>query len=102
MLADDEQIKPQLAHQVHLFDHFVDAPSHRLAGQVLVREIEAELHDEQILARAQGAAPGTWRRLVSDFGWLSTVKLSVSPELAAALRDTANRVLFMREPESDR
>jgi hypothetical protein len=30
------------------------------------------------------------------------VKLSVSPELAAAPRATANRVLFMREPESDR
>ncbi len=44
MLADDEQVEPQLAHQVHLFDHLVDAPSHRLANHVLVREIEAELH----------------------------------------------------------
>jgi acetolactate synthase I/II/III large subunit len=46
MLADREEAKPKLTHEVNLFDHLVDALRHRFFAQVLVREIEPELHGE--------------------------------------------------------
>jgi acetolactate synthase-1/2/3 large subunit len=44
VLAHAQQVEAKLTHQVHLFDHFVDALSHLLVAQVLVRNVEPELH----------------------------------------------------------